>query len=376
MKPMVILDAIKLAAIAFLSMLLGLLQPSPSPAIAGSFEPVDDMWAADDKSKPASPTKAFLQERSHHGSRTPATFEDLTIVELLKQRARSTPNKVVYTFLDDYGRESVNLTFGDLDRAARRVAATLQQDANLKKGDRVMLAYPPGLDFAMGFWGCLYAGATAVPVYPPYPGTLTKDLPKFNRMVVDSGAKVILTNRTYYMATQLATAKSFFSGSVTWPKDIQWFSTDAIAEDMDMCYTDVECSFDDLAFFQYSSGSTSEPKAVMVSYGNVNAQLKVWVAIRETDTMVSWVPSYHDMGLVVFILAPASTGTHFDPTLHLAFLTLHLSRRSVCVDVATLVHQGSCSLDAYGFQVQGHADLRAQLWLRPGGPQDDQGPSS
>ncbi|OQR88530.1 hypothetical protein ACHHYP_06765, partial [Achlya hypogyna] len=66
---------------------------------------------------------------------------DISIAELLKQRAIAMPDKVVYTFLDDYGHESVNLTFGDLDRAARKVAATLQKDANLKKGDRVMLAY-------------------------------------------------------------------------------------------------------------------------------------------------------------------------------------------------------------------------------------------
>ncbi|CAK4555152.1 unnamed protein product [Aphanomyces euteiches] len=168
-----------------------------------------------------------------------------TIVECLKQRALETPDRVVYIFLDDQGLEKVVITFEELDRAARKVAATLQTEAGMesthvcryscdhtgvKKGDRVMLCYPPGLDFAMGFWGCLYAGAIGIPTYPPYPGTLAKDLPKFNRMVADSGANVILTNRTYHLATQLATAKSYFSRDApTWPKDIQWFSTDAIS---------------------------------------------------------------------------------------------------------------------------------------------------
>ncbi|CAK4119863.1 unnamed protein product, partial [Aphanomyces euteiches] len=98
-----------------------------------------------------------------------------TIVECLKQRALETPDRVVYIFLDDQGLEKVVITFEELDRAARKVAATLQTEAGVKKGDRVMLCYPPGLDFAMGFWGCLYAGAIGIPTYPPYPGTLAKD---------------------------------------------------------------------------------------------------------------------------------------------------------------------------------------------------------
>ncbi|OQR94824.1 fatty-acid-CoA ligase [Achlya hypogyna] len=249
-----------------------------------------------------------------------ALASEASIVDLLRRRAEETPDKVVYVFLDDAGKESVSLTFADVDRAARRVAATLQTEAGLQKGDRVMLCYPPGLDFAMGFWGCLYAGAIGIPVYPPYPGTLVKDLPKFNRMVEDSGAKVILTNRAYYMATQLATAKSFFSGAVSWPKDILWYSTDAISTAMTDRYTDVACTFDDIAFFQYSSGSTSEPKAVMVSHGNIHAQLKTWASICDDDTLVSWLPSYHDMGLVGFILVPCATGARCISMSPLAFI--------------------------------------------------------
>ncbi|KAH9103971.1 hypothetical protein AeMF1_019818, partial [Aphanomyces euteiches] len=188
-------------------------------------------------------------------------------------------------------------------------------------GDRVMLCYPPGLDFAMGFWGCLYAGAIGIPTYPPYPGTLAKDLPKFNRMVADSGANVILTNRTYHLATQLATAKSYFSRDApTWPKDIQWFSTDAISSSVASKYQEVTCSVDDIAFFQYSSGSTSEPKAVMISHGNIQAQLQTWSSIVETDTMISWLPSYHDMGLVGFIVTPCVFGARCVSMSPLAFI--------------------------------------------------------
>lgn len=251
--------------------------------------------------------------KNHHGSHG-ATFTTEVVVDELKRKATGKlRKKVVYTFLDDRGKETVNYTYEDIDNAARRIAATLQTDGNVRKGDRVMLCYPPGLDFALGFWGCLYAGAIGIPVYPPYPGTLAKDLPKFNRMVEDSGAKVILTNKTYHLASKMATVKGFFSvdkSATTWPSDVQWFTTDSISDSVASLYDDsaLALTLDDLAFFQYSSGSTSAPKAVMISHGNLRAQLKTWDSIQPSDTLVSWLPSYHDMGLVGFIITPCITG--------------------------------------------------------------------
>lgn len=236
------------------------------------------------------------------------------VVSELKRRARLAKwrHKIVYTFLDDRGRETVNYTLEEVDAAARRVAGALQRDAGVKKGDRVMLCFPPGLDFALAFWGCLYAGAVAIPVYPPYPGTLAKDLPKFNRMVADSGARVVLTNKTYHLASKMATVKGYFSTGakdVAWPENVQWITTDALADSLASHYDDseLELSAADVAFFQYSSGSTSEPKAVMISHGNLRAQLKTWDSIEPSDTLVSWLPSYHDMGLVGFIITPCVT---------------------------------------------------------------------
>lgn len=249
----------------------------------------------------------------HHGSNG-ATFTTEVVVDELKRKAVGKwRKKIVYTFLDDRGKESVNYTYEDIDKAARRIAATLQTEGSVQKGDRVMLCYPPGLDFAMGFWGCLYAGAIGIPVYPPYPGTLAKDLPKFNRMVEDSGAKVILTNKTYHLASKMATVKGFFSAdksATTWPADVKWFTTDTISDSVGSLYNDskLNLTIDDLAFFQYSSGSTSAPKAVMISHGNLRAQLKTWDSIMISDTLVSWLPSYHDMGLVGFIITPCITG--------------------------------------------------------------------
>ncbi|KAG6612346.1 Fatty-acid-CoA ligase [Phytophthora cinnamomi] len=235
------------------------------------------------------------------------------VVAELKRRAASDKwrHKIVYTFLDDFGRETVNLSFEDVDRAARKIAAALQRDAGAVKGDRVMLCYPPGLDFALAFWGCLYAGVVGIPVYPPYPGTLAKDLPKFNRLVEDSGAAVVLTNTTYHLASKMATVKGYFSTDRTaWPANLKWITTDSLADSLVAQYDEEDAlslTHNDVAFFQYSSGSTSAPKAVMISHGNLRAQLKTWESIVPTDTMVSWLPSYHDMGLVGFIITPCVT---------------------------------------------------------------------
>jgi acyl-CoA synthetase (AMP-forming)/AMP-acid ligase II len=116
-------------------------------------------------------------------------------------------DKTVFTFLDGTGKETTHYSLAHVDRAARRIAATLHTQGHVQKGDRVVLCYPRGLDFALAFWGCLYAGAVAVPVYPPFPGTLSTNLPALKHKVRETDATVILTNRKYRLVTQLIKAK-------------------------------------------------------------------------------------------------------------------------------------------------------------------------
>ncbi|KAF0711925.1 hypothetical protein As57867_004967, partial [Aphanomyces stellatus] len=241
------------------------------------------------------------------------------LAETLKARARQTPHRVAYTFVDDRGDETTCLTFAQVDAAARAIAATLQATPGLAVGDRAVLCFPAGLAFTTAFWGCAYAGVVATPIAPPHPAMLAKELPRFIRMVADCAAKVLLTTGAY-----AASAKMDEWATVT------TLVTDAMVSTVN--YRDVGTTMDDVAFFQYSSGSTSDPKAVMISHGNIKAQMLTWMALVDpNDVMVSWLPHFHDMGLVVFTLVPISIGAHCvsmaplsfvkDPTLWLRTVT-------------------------------------------------------
>src|SRR5262245_51319939 len=100
----------------------------------------------------------------------------LTLIELLQQRASEQHDQRLYTFLDDAGDEEGSLTFGELERQARAIGSLLQSRS--VAGERVLLLYPPGLQYIAGFMGCLFSGAFAVPAYPPDPARLERTLPR------------------------------------------------------------------------------------------------------------------------------------------------------------------------------------------------------
>jgi acyl-CoA synthetase (AMP-forming)/AMP-acid ligase II len=265
--------------------------------------------------------------------------ETNVVQRLMHTASGALRNKVVYTFLDDAGKETVNYSFADVDMAARRIAATLQIKGGITSGDRVVLCFPPGLDFAMAFWGCLYAGAVAVPMYPPFPTTLTKDLPTFNRVVCNTDARVILTNRKYRWVTKATKLQGLFRSkrhTAAWPKNVHWITSNSIRSCSPSRYDSSKAqqlTLDDLAFLQQTSGSTGPQKPTMVSHRNLCAQLQSWDTITPEDTLVSWLPSYHDMGLVGSIVAPcvfssrcvSMSPTSFlkDPTLWMQAVTTY-----------------------------------------------------
>ena len=222
------------------------------------------------------------------------------ITKFLKY-AKEQGHKTAFSFLDDEGKVSNSLTYMQIAARSRGIASRLRK-AGVEVGDRVALVFPPSLDYILAFLGCLMAGVIAVPVFPPDPADLNKHVNMFGMICESSGAKIALTSAAYNYATRLAGIKSFVNSSsenASWPV-LQWIVTDSIEEDYGF-EVEKNMSAEKIAFLQYTSGSTSEPKGVMISYGNLAHNLTCIVKGLAADTstiVVSWLPQYHDMGLI------------------------------------------------------------------------------
>lgn len=226
------------------------------------------------------------------------------MIELLEGQAAEQADATAYAFLDD--RDGLTeITFKELDRRARIIAGRLQLE--LKPGDRAILVYPAGLEFIAAFFGCMYAGVIAVPATYPKP---KRPMPRLQRIALDCDAHVALsTGQTLTtLDPDLLSADAATS---------QWVATDELNDELADLWQRPNIDKDDLAFLQYTSGSTSDPKGVMVSHANLLNNLE---CIRqsfglgdvsgdiESATGVIWLPAYHDMGLIGGILTPLYMG--------------------------------------------------------------------
>jgi acyl-CoA synthetase (AMP-forming)/AMP-acid ligase II len=218
------------------------------------------------------------------------------LVALLRWNAQIRPDKLAYVFLDDGEREAARVTFAELDRRARTIAAHLQD--RVAPGARALLLFPPGLDYIEAFFGCLYAKVTAVPAYPPK----GRHLQRLSSIWNDADPALVLT--TTPLAKQIQNVA--FHGSAA-----AFYTTDQLVEQTGEDWRPATISADDIAFLQYTSGSTADPRGVMVSHGNLianEALIKESFRHDETSTLVGWLPLYHDMGLVGNILQPLYVG--------------------------------------------------------------------
>jgi amino acid adenylation domain-containing protein len=226
-----------------------------------------------------------------------------TFVHLLRERARVAPDRLAYVFLQNGEDESARLTVEELDAKAQAIAAALQERGGA--GERALLLYPPGLDFVAAFFGCLYAGVIAVPSYPPAPARPGRGQPRLRSIVEDCAPRFVLTTES--LAPRVAALDAEVPGLAA----AEVLVTDMLSDGLAESWTDPEIGPETIAFLQYTSGSTSDPKGVMVTHGNLAHNEEV---IREAcrhderSTFVSWLPIYHDMGLIGGVLQPLWVG--------------------------------------------------------------------
>src|SRR5690349_8370672 len=212
-----------------------------------------------------------------------------TLIDLLRLRSFNEPTQTAYRFLAD---EQASVTYAELDLRARAIAAVLQ--SRRLQNERALLLYPPGLDFIAAFFGCIYAGTIAVPSRLPQ---TKRD--RLQAIADDAQAACVLT-----LGEELGRIKR-----EPWASRLQLLATDTVP--LDHADDWREPSSGSLAYLQYTSGSTSTPKGVMVTHANVlenSAYIQHGFEHGSNSVSLSWLPHFHDMGLVDGIIQPLYSG--------------------------------------------------------------------
>jgi acyl-CoA synthetase (AMP-forming)/AMP-acid ligase II len=223
-----------------------------------------------------------------------------SIVDLLRHRAVEQPHDRAYVFLSDRGTEQATLTFAELHRRAHALAALLLRRA--QPGDRALLLFPSGLDFVVAFLACLAGRLIPVPIMLP---RRASGRGATEAITADCAPRLALTTRA--MADARPDVIERFRGT-----GLEWIILDP-ADALATAEVSVPAAGrDDIALLQYTSGSTADPKGVVVTHGNVLANsemIRRAFAGTPTSAFVSWVPHYHDMGLILNIMQTLYLGT-------------------------------------------------------------------
>lgn len=218
-----------------------------------------------------------------------------TLVDILRRRSDAQGSRTAYTFLADGESQAHSLTYGELDRRAQRIAAFLQETT--KPGDRALLLYPQGLEFLYAFFGCLYAAVIPIPAYLP---RANRPDPRIASIVADARP-----------STVLGTAASQARADLQSLRPLRWINTDTLPHHTGRDWRAPSIGSETLAFLQYTSGSTTAPRGVMVSHGNVlhnSAYIDLGCEYSPASVSVTWLPHFHDLGLIEGFLQPLVHG--------------------------------------------------------------------
>ena len=236
-----------------------------------------------------------------------------TLLEVFEWHLQRHPQRVLITLYEE-GDQSIDLSYADLHRDALALAAGLHA-LGLERGDKVAIMLPTGHEFFAAFFGALVAGAVPVPLYPPArPSQLEDHLKRITGIMRNAQARVLVTVERAKPLAHLLRAQV---------ETLQTVSTVADLSRNDPAFAPPEIVASDVAFLQYTSGSTGEPKGVILTHANLLANLRaMWRAskVSSSDTFVSWLPLYHDMGLIGACLGGLTIGFHLVLMSPLAFL--------------------------------------------------------
>ncbi len=219
-----------------------------------------------------------------------------SMIDICRDHAQSRGDRIAYRFSDGQ-KIFASLSFSELDQGARRVAAFLQTRCEL--GDRVLLLLESGSDFVSAFFGCMYAGVTAVPLNLPVGA---RRLEKIRAIARNCDARLMLTS---------AVSARSLEGEVLGFELVDFTALGEREDWADSPYHDPNVSGATHAFLQYTSGSTGTPKGVVVTHANLLANeeaIKTSCSHDEETVFVGWLPLFHDMGLVGNVLQPAYVG--------------------------------------------------------------------
>ena len=219
-----------------------------------------------------------------------------TLVDILRERAEEKPYQTVYNYLIDGETVEKSLTYEQLEQKAKAIAAYLQSICSPQ--DRVLLLYPSSLDYITAFFGCLYAGVIAIPAYPPRPN---RSLNRIQNILGNAETNLALTNTDTLQSLERQLEKT--------PelKNLHWITSNTISPKLAQNWSEPIISEDSIAFLQYTSGSTAEPKGVKIAYKNLLHNMEaIHRCFRHSPQSkgVIWLPPYHDMGLIGGILQP------------------------------------------------------------------------
>lgn len=220
----------------------------------------------------------------------------MTLADVLRNRAHLSPDRIAYRFLADDECEVGTLTYGELDKRARATAANLWSLGAFQQ--TVLLLYPPCIEYIVGFMGCMYAGAIAVPAYPP---KINRPDVRFRHVAGECKADVVLTT-----SSLAPSVKQYLSQTTP---NVKIIATELVEENTLIDRS--PATGDSIALLQYTSGSTTSPRGVMVSHDNImynSTFLREAFEYDSDSVCVSWLPMYHDMGLIGAVIQPLIGG--------------------------------------------------------------------